>query len=164
MSTIPLSAVDRIEILTDGASAIYGADAVAGVVNIILRKNFQGAESGVEYGTASDGTVDEQRLTQTLGTSWDSGNALWVGEFYHRDPLNTRDRDYIMQAGSEAPIYLLPRRMLGTMLFELNQKLTDKLDLSSTLLYSYEDVWGKQMGRIPCWRPRSPARISGAPT
>jgi iron complex outermembrane recepter protein len=147
MSTIPLSAVDRIEILTDGASAIYGADAVAGVVNIILRKNFQGAETGIEYGTASDGTVDEQRFTQTLGTSWDGGNVLWVGEFYHRDPLNTQDRDYIMEAGSEAPIYLLPRRLLGTMLFELNQKLTDRLDLSNTILYSYEDVWSKQMGQ-----------------
>ncbi|MBS0416913.1 MAG: TonB-dependent receptor [Proteobacteria bacterium] len=147
MSTIPLSAVERIEILTDGASAIYGADAVAGVVNIILRKNFQGAETGVEYGTATDGTVDEQRATQTLGTSWNSGNVLWVGEFYHRDPLNTQDRDYIMDAGSEAPIYLLPRRVLGTMLFSLNQKLTDSLELSNTILYSYEAVHSKQMGQ-----------------
>lgn len=76
VSTIPLSAVERIEILTDGASAIYGADAVAGVVNIILRKNFSGAETSLKYGQAADGALDEQRLSQTLGASWGSGNAL----------------------------------------------------------------------------------------
>ncbi|MGH8201498.1 MAG: TonB-dependent receptor plug domain-containing protein [Steroidobacteraceae bacterium] len=54
VSLIPLSAVSRIEILADGASAIYGTDAVAGVVNIITRRHFSGAETGVQYGEATD--------------------------------------------------------------------------------------------------------------
>src|SRR6185436_20355269 len=49
ISQIPLSAVDHIDVLTDGASAIYVADAVAGVVNIVTRKDFRGAESGLRY-------------------------------------------------------------------------------------------------------------------
>ncbi len=81
-----MSAVDRVEVLSDGASAIYGADAVAGVVNIILRKDFQGAESGLEYGSASDGSFDDQRVSQTLGTHWDTGNALFIAEYYARSP------------------------------------------------------------------------------
>src|SRR5690606_31931103 len=53
VSLIPLSAVERVEILTDGASAIYGSDAVGGVVNLILRKNFEGAETRLRYGAVS---------------------------------------------------------------------------------------------------------------
>lgn len=140
VSTIPLSAVERVEILTDGASAIYGAEAVAGVVNIILRKDFDGAETTLHYGSATDGSVDEQRVSQTMGMNWDGGNALVIGEFYQRDPLDVRDRDYIMEAGAIGPTYLLPRRKLATLLFALDQELTEKLDLSSTVLYSYEEV------------------------
>lgn len=140
VSTIPLSAVERVEVLTDGASAIYGADAVAGVVNIILRKDFEGAETTLHYGSASDGSVDEQRVSQTMGMKWDGGNALVIGELYQRDPLDVRDRDYIMDAGAIGPTYLLPRRKLGTLLFALDQELTSKLDLSSNVLYSYEEV------------------------
>jgi iron complex outermembrane recepter protein len=140
VSTIPMSAVERVEILTDGASAIYGADAVAGVVNIILRKDFEGAETGVEYGQTTDGVLDEQRISQTVGTHWRSGNALVTGEFYSRDPLDVRDRDFIVDAGALGPTYLLPRRKLGTMLFALDQAVGEKLDLSSTVLYSYEEV------------------------
>ena len=55
LNSIPLEAVDRVEVLKDGASAIYGADAVGGVVNIILRKNYTGTSIGATYGQASHG-------------------------------------------------------------------------------------------------------------
>ncbi|WP_251274380.1 TonB-dependent receptor plug domain-containing protein, partial [Enterobacter hormaechei] len=55
MSTIPTSLIERIEVLKDGASAIYGSDAISGVVNIILRKNFDGAEASAYYGQNSHG-------------------------------------------------------------------------------------------------------------
>ncbi len=140
VSTIPMSAVDRVEVLSDGASAIYGADAVAGVVNIILRKDFQGAESGLEYGSASDGSFDDQRVSQTLGTNWDTGNALFIAEYYHRSSLDVADRDYILEAGGSPGTHLLPRRKLGTMLFTLDQQLPANFDVSSNVLYSYEEV------------------------
>jgi outer membrane receptor protein involved in Fe transport len=140
VSTIPMSAVERVEVLSDGASAIYGADAVAGVVNIILRKDFQGAETGLEYGAASDGSFDDQRVSQTVGTHWDTGNALFIAEYYHRDNLDVKDRDYIIEAGGNPGTDLLPRRKLGTMLFTLDQQLPANFDFSTNVLYSYEEV------------------------
>ena len=60
-SQIPLSAIEHIEVLPDGASAIYGADAVAGVVNMITRKDFKGAETSVRYGGATEGGAMKSR-------------------------------------------------------------------------------------------------------
>ena len=140
VSTIPMSAVERVEILTDGASAIYGADAVAGVVNIILRKDFQGAETGLELGATTDGSLDEHRVSQMVGSSWETGNALFVAEYYRRSSLDVGDRDYILEAGALTPTDLLPRRKLGTMLFSLDQRLPANFDISTNLMYSYEEV------------------------
>ena len=140
VSTIPLAAVERIEILTDGASAIYGADAVAGVINILLRKDFDGAETGLQYGATTQGGLDEQRFSQLFGQSWSSGNALVVAELYKRDPLDAGDRDFLVDAGAVSPTYLLPKRKLGSMVFNLEQQLPANFDLSSNLLYSYEEV------------------------
>src|SRR6202142_3944015 len=64
-SSIPPSAIDHIEIIADGGSAIYGSDAIAGVINIILRKNFNGAESSVSYAAAS--AYNTAELSQTFG-------------------------------------------------------------------------------------------------
>src|SRR5262249_41004216 len=70
ITQIPLSAVDHVEVMADGASALYGSDAVAGVVNIITRKNFTGAETGLRYASASDGGAIERTASQLLGGSW----------------------------------------------------------------------------------------------
>jgi iron complex outermembrane recepter protein len=140
INTIPLAAVERVEVLTDGASAIYGADAVAGVVNIILRKDFNGAETGVQYGADSESSVDEQRLSQVIGNAWSSGNAVVVGEFYKRDALDAVDRDFMVKAGATSPTFLLPRRKLGTLVANVDQELPASFDVSGTFLYSYEEV------------------------
>ena len=99
ISMIPLTAVDHIDVLNDGASAIYGADAVAGVVNIVTRKDFDGAESQVRYGGATDGGADSLRASQLLGTSWDSGNVLLNYEYNRKDRLDAARRDYIGSQG-----------------------------------------------------------------
>lgn len=140
VSTIPLSAVERIEILTDGASAIYGADAVAGVVNIILRRNFEGMETALQYAATDDGALDERRVSHTLGKRWASGNVLVTTEYHNRSELDVADRDFIVEAGTEGPTWLLPQRELATLLFALDQDLPAGFDLSSTVLYAYEDV------------------------
>ena len=59
ISLIPLSAIERVEVLTDGASAIYGSDAISGVVNFITRNNLDGAETLLRYGTVTEGSLDE---------------------------------------------------------------------------------------------------------
>lgn len=143
VSNIPLAAVERVEILTDGASAIYGADAVAGVVNIILRKNFDGAETSASYGQATRGGTSEERLSQTYGTHWASGDALVIGDLHVRDPLDGRNRDYIAQAGGappQGPTDLLPDRKAASLVFNLDQSLPAGFDLSTNILYSHEKV------------------------
>ena len=71
LNTIPLDAVERIEVLKDGASSIYGADAIAGVVNVILKKQYQGAEVNVEIGKGQHPGGGERRLTRA------SARAIW---------------------------------------------------------------------------------------
>jgi iron complex outermembrane recepter protein len=140
VSTIPLAAVERVEILTDGASAIYGADAVAGVVNIILRKDFEGAETGLEYGSDFDNALEQRRVSQLLGTTWSSGTVVAVGEYYTRSELDVLERDFLVEAGAQGPTYVLPERDATNLVVSLNQDLPAGFDLSSTLLYSYEEV------------------------
>lgn len=87
ISTIPLTAVDRIELLPYGASAIYGADAVGGVVNIILRDGYEGIETHIRHGAVTSGPTAESQIGQTFGKSWITGNALLSFEYYERDGL-----------------------------------------------------------------------------
>lgn len=78
-SAIPVGAIERVEVLPDGASATYGADAVDGVVNFILRDHYKGAETRASYGTASD--YHEYDLSQLVGTDWNSGGILGSFEY-----------------------------------------------------------------------------------
>jgi outer membrane receptor protein involved in Fe transport len=94
VSMIPAVAIERIEVIADGASAIYGSDAVAGVVNIVPRLNFKGGETSVRVGTA-DGDSQDIVVSQILGTEWGSGHAVLAYEFYRRDALPAADRDFV---------------------------------------------------------------------
>lgn len=93
ISMIPATAIERIEIVADGASAIYGSDAVAGVVNIIPRVDFTGGENRLRVGTA-DGDASDVVASQLLGTRWSSGQAMIAYEYYHRTRLAAADRAY----------------------------------------------------------------------
>ena len=97
LDNIPLAAVKRIEILPDGASALYGSDAVAGVVNIIMKDDFQGAETQVRYGGAVGGR-DSVTVSQLLGTRWNSGKAMLVYEYADATALSASARGYAADA------------------------------------------------------------------
>jgi iron complex outermembrane recepter protein len=99
VSNIPAAAVDRIEILPQGASPTYGSDAVAGVVNIILRDHFDGAQTSVHYGGAPGGS-DNVTVSQLLGTHWDSGNAMLVYEYHDSSALPISARGYAASANN----------------------------------------------------------------
>src|SRR5690606_31868588 len=88
----PAAAVERMEGVVDGASAIYGSDAVAGVVNIITRKNFSGAETFVRYGSGD--SVDQIVASQNFGLTWDGGSLFAAFEHYERDRLKASDRAF----------------------------------------------------------------------
>ncbi|WP_419756220.1 TonB-dependent receptor [Brevundimonas sp.] len=92
VSSIPTAAVERIDILLDGASALYGADAVGGVVNIVLRDDYDGAETRARYGAASDGAFSDVQFAQTFGRKWSGGNLMAVYEHQDRDALPASER------------------------------------------------------------------------
>ena len=98
INLIPLGAVERIEILKDGASAIYGSDAIAGVVNIILRKDFEGAEIAVYGGATDKGDGGEGQITAIGGKTTDKGNLTFVLDIFDRNAVMARDRDITKSA------------------------------------------------------------------
>lgn len=95
LNSIPTSAVERVEILKDGASAIYGSDAIAGVVNIILRRDFKGAEVAAAYGSFEG--KNDMRASFGVGFG-DLGsqkfNVFGVLDYYKRDLLQFSDTEY----------------------------------------------------------------------
>lgn len=91
-SAIPPLAIDRIEVITDGGSSTYGSDAVGGVVNIRLRKNFQGTELTARRGDA-DG-LQQNQAGIIAGRNWDGGNAMLALDANRRSRLDAGDRAY----------------------------------------------------------------------
>lgn len=81
---VPVAAISRVDILTDGASALYGSDAIGGVVNLVLRRDFHGAESTVQYGVGN-GDSDGLMVSQLFGHSWDSGYFMAAAQYDRRD-------------------------------------------------------------------------------
>ncbi len=105
LNSIPFEAVERVEVLQDGASAIYGSDAIAGVVNIIMRRDFEGLLLKGGYGVASRGDLPNKELSATFGHDADKGgfvfNASWReadGNFIADRPVS-RDPDWRAQGG-----------------------------------------------------------------
>lgn len=91
-SMIPSLGVERIEIVADGASAIYGSDAVAGVVNIVPRRSLNGVDTALRYGSADD--FNEWQAGFAGGKVWDSGQVMIAYEHAYRSNLNGADRDF----------------------------------------------------------------------
>ncbi|MDE2403562.1 MAG: TonB-dependent receptor [Sphingomonadales bacterium] len=89
-SVIPTIALERVEVVADGASAIYGSDAIAGVVNFILRRNFDGIELRARSGTAN-GAYNEQQVSGIYGRKWSGGSFMIAGEVTHNDALRGYD-------------------------------------------------------------------------
>jgi iron complex outermembrane receptor protein len=102
LSQIPFSAIERIEILKDGASSIYGSDAIAGVVNVITRKRFDGAEASVEYGQFSQGDGDTNQYSLTIGSQGERGGVTLSAEYNKQDPVFAKDR-WFSRDGSLGP-------------------------------------------------------------
>ena len=93
LNTIPLAIVDRIEVLEDGASALYGSDAIAGVVNIITRRNFEGASISAQYGEYGEG--DGATSTADIAWGWNGERSnLFLGASYtNQEKVLARDRE-----------------------------------------------------------------------
>jgi iron complex outermembrane receptor protein len=122
ISSIPMDAVERIEVVADSASAIYGSDAVAGVVNVILKRHYDGAETSLSYGLSTDGGGTEKRVSQLLGTRWNSGDVLIAYEHRQQDGVDARDRNFASLALE--PNSLLPQTKSNSVTLSATQDLS----------------------------------------
>lgn len=99
LNTIPVSMIKQIEVLKDGASAVYGTDAVAGVVNIILKNDFEGLDININSAMTSKHDATENSIDFTLGTSFDKGNIVFGVQYTDRGEASQGDRGF-----SDCPI------------------------------------------------------------
>lgn len=138
ISSIPFGAIERVEVLTDGASAIYGSDAVAGVVNFVLRRRFDGFLTTARTGTSTDGGGEEYQVNQLAGTSWSSGSILASFELYHQDPVFASGRSFSRSAA--APLSLLPRQSKRSGFGAFHQEIMPAMSFNVAALYTSRSV------------------------
>jgi iron complex outermembrane recepter protein len=134
ISQIPLSAIDHIEVLDDGASAIYGSDAVAGVVNIITRHEFDGAETTLRYGRATQGGAAETTASQIMGRNWAHANVMLDYEYDDQGGLDASQRSWIGPQGG--PFSLIPENRRHSIYLTGSDDIADDSTISTDILYS----------------------------
>jgi iron complex outermembrane recepter protein len=137
VSLIPLSAIDRIEITTGGAAALYGSDAVAGVVNIIIRTDFQGVELSSAAGTATDGG-GLQHDGVVAGHTVGNGSLFTVVDCAWQHEIGAQERDYIPAA--LAGTTLMPGMRYCSTLFSAEDALPGGLEASVLGAYTRRSV------------------------
>jgi len=133
VSSIPIAMVDRIEIVADGASALYGSDAVAGVANIILKRDYDGLEARADLGGSTDGGNFQQQYGALTGGKWHSGGIILAYEFARNTDIMSDDRDY---ASTRRGVTLLPALRRHAVALAGHQALTDSLELTIDALFN----------------------------
>jgi len=103
VNTIPTAAIDRVEVITGGAAAVYGADAIAGVVNFIPKKNFAGLELNTRYGTTQEGDGNETSVSGLFGADLDNGrgNVMIGADWSKRDVILGKDREWVRKGWAD---------------------------------------------------------------
>lgn len=102
INNIPLAAIKRVDILKDGASATYGSDAIAGVINVLLKDDFDGVEVSAKYGDTSDGGGEESNLSILWGSSDEKTSHTFIMDYFDRTEVLYADRDYSRSANQAA--------------------------------------------------------------
>ncbi len=102
INSIPVAAIERVEVLKDGASAVYGSDAVAGVVNIVLRKNFDGFEASGVFGVTTEKGYDEKSASVIWGTGSEDANITVILDHFSNSTLENKERGTLGSANQTA--------------------------------------------------------------
>lgn len=104
LNTIPLNAIQRIEVLQDGASTIYGSDAIGGVVNIITRESYEGLDVSAYYGSYSDGDGESQEYDISFGAEGDNARIFVAASYTDQGNVSAGDRDISLYPIAGVPI------------------------------------------------------------
>lgn len=172
LNVIPSSIIQRVEILKDGSSSIYGSDALAGVVNIITRTNIDRPEFSVSTRTPQDGGGEIFQISGATGWNFDRGNIALAAEYYLIKPLNYGDRDYLSCAQD------LVRDASGNLIDREDRSIIGSTALggcSTGNLYANTVIDavsgaryvpspdGSTVGLIPGYRPRTSTTYANSP-
>jgi iron complex outermembrane receptor protein len=137
ISQIPVSVIDRVEIMTDGASALYGSDAVAGVVSIITKRDFSGVEVGGRATGISDGKTPNYASDVVGGSSWSSGGFVTSFSYEKDNPLFARNRSFSDTLPD--PWALTPQDQAEHLYASVHQQLSDRANLAVDTLLTHRD-------------------------
>ena len=95
INVLPLGAIERVDVLTDGASAIYGSDAVGGAINFVTRRDYEGFDINARYGTVTEGSREDFGIGAAGGFKWGSGGVFAGLDYQQQKPLLVEERDFI---------------------------------------------------------------------
>lgn len=138
VNAIPLAAVERIEIVADGASALYGSDAVGGVANIILRKDYEGVSATARLGGATDGGDTQQQYSLVAGAAWNGGGLVATYDFERDTAITARQRSYTQYMPGNST--LLPAVKRHSAVLSLHHALSPDLTFSLDSLYNWRQA------------------------
>ena len=136
LSMIPIGVIESIDVLPDGASAIYGSDAIGGVVNVILKKQQDGFQTTGTVGITTQGGGEQQQGETVFGKSWAGGNFLLAFDYSNQDAVPSTERDFSQLA--QTPTDLTPRTQSKTVTGFVTQSLNDSMELY------FEGIWNSR--------------------
>jgi outer membrane receptor protein involved in Fe transport len=133
LSSVPFGMVDRVEVVADGASALYGSDAVAGVVNIILKRDYEGLQTSANLGGATDGGDFQQQYGVVTGHKWSTGGFVAAYEYGQNSDIFSSQRSF---TAGRPNIIIYPAMHHHAAAFSAHQALTDTLTFEVDALYN----------------------------
>jgi len=134
ISTIPIDAIDRMEVVADGASALYGSDAVGGVANIILQRDYSGVSASARVGSATSGGNYQRQYSIVGGGKWEGGGA--IATFNTERDTSIRSSQRARTAYLPEPYMLMAGQKVYSFLASGHQSLSERVEVSLDALYS----------------------------
>ncbi|MEC3947743.1 TonB-dependent receptor [Sphingobium sp. HWE2-09] len=123
ISAIPLAAVERVEVVADGSSALYGSDAVGGVANILLRRDYDGLLTTARLGAATDGGDVQHQFSAVTGSRWSGGGFMIAGDYNKATDITASQRSYMRSR--QRSMTLLPSQRQVSAVLAAHQALGD---------------------------------------
>lgn len=134
ISAIPLAAVERVEVVADGSSALYGSDAVGGVANILLRRDYDGLSTTARLGAATDGGDAQHQFSAVTGSRWSGGGFMIAGDYNKATDITASQRSYMRSR--QRSMTLLPSQRQVSAVLAAHQALGNAVEFEIDAHYN----------------------------